>query len=52
MPFDLRMVFFWYRLRMAEAVRCMIAWAPERVVVAHGRWCEANGEEELRRRIR
>jgi hypothetical protein len=27
----------------------MIGWAPGRVILAHGRWYERHGTEELRR---
>ena len=52
MPFDLRLTFFWHRRQMAEAVRWMIGWEPERIIIAHGRWYEADGVAELRRAFR
>jgi hypothetical protein len=30
----------------------MIAWNPEWVIVAHGRWYERHGAQELRRAFR
>jgi hypothetical protein len=30
----------------------MLGWDPERIVLAHGRWYEANGSAELRRAFR
>jgi hypothetical protein len=30
----------------------MIAWNPERVILAHGRWYERDGAQELRRAFR
>ena len=30
----------------------MLAWEPEKVIVAHGRWYERDGTEELRRAFR
>jgi hypothetical protein len=30
----------------------MIAWQPEKVVMAHGRWYERDGVAELRRAFR
>ena len=30
----------------------MIALDPERVIIAHGRWYDANGTEELKRAFR
>ncbi|MDR9483999.1 MAG: DUF4336 domain-containing protein [Sediminimonas sp.] len=37
---------------LAEAVETMIAWAPERIVLAHGRWYQGDGAAELRRAFR
>lgn len=39
----------------AEAAAClerMLAWKPERVVLAHGRWYDHDGSAELRRAFR
>jgi hypothetical protein len=52
MPIDLRSTFLRHRKQMAEAVRTMIAWAPERIIVSHGRWYETNAVAELRRAFR
>jgi hypothetical protein len=30
----------------------MLAWKPEKAVIAHGRWYDRNGTEELRRSFR
>jgi len=30
----------------------MIGWNPERVILAHGRWYDRNGQAELRRAFR
>jgi hypothetical protein len=30
----------------------MLAWKPEKVIMAHGRWYERGGTEELRRAFR
>ncbi len=49
LPRDLRLTFTWrhkHQLRMA--VQTMLAWNPERVILAHGRWYEKNGANELR----
>jgi len=47
---DLRLNFTWrHRRQLREAVRTMLAWDPERVIFAHGRWHEKNGGIELRR---
>lgn len=37
---------------LAEDVERMIAWAPPRVILAHGRWYESNGVNELERAFR
>ena len=50
MPRDLRMTY--PRGVLSEAVGTMIGWAPERVIVAHGRWYEKDGVRELRRAFR
>jgi hypothetical protein len=48
MPRDMRMS---YRNKKAlrQAVETMIAWDPERIVLAHGRWYERDGAAELKR---
>lgn len=52
MPADMRFTFRKQREQLREAVEQMIAWGPERIVIAHGRWFERNGAEELRRAFR
>jgi hypothetical protein len=47
MPRDMRLTFD--KAALADAVRRMIGWAPERVILSHGRWYARNGAEELRR---
>ncbi len=47
MPRDMRLTFDREALR--GAVRRMIGWGPERVILSHGRWYRRNGTEELRR---
>ena len=37
---------------LASAVERMIAWAPERIILAHGRWYDRDGVAELRRAFR
>ena len=51
MPRDMRLTYR-DRRQLREAVETMIAWGPERVVLAHGRWYEQNGTAELRRAFR
>ncbi len=51
-PIDLRATF---RGRHDVARACrdrMLAWQPERVIMAHGRWYASNGQAELRRAFR
>ena len=49
MPRDLRMTFKSHTAEMRREVEAMIAREPERVVIAHGKWFEENGTEELKR---
>jgi hypothetical protein len=52
MPRDLRLTFAKQRQELRVAVEQMIAWNPQRVILAHGRWYEENGADELRRAFR
>jgi hypothetical protein len=52
MPRDMRQTFRGHRAGLRQAVEQMIAWNPERIVLAHGRWYEADGAAELRRAFR
>jgi len=49
MPRDMRLTFRANRAALRAAVERMLAWAPERVIIAHGRWFESDGAGELRR---
>lgn len=51
-PIDMQLSFFGHRPAVREAARQMIAWAPERIVVAHGRCYDANAVAELHRAFR
>ncbi|MGE0237817.1 MAG: DUF4336 domain-containing protein [Parvibaculaceae bacterium] len=51
-PRDMRLTFARRKDELRHAVETMIAWRPERVILAHGRWYAANGEAELRRAFR
>lgn len=52
-PLDLRLTFRGPRRReLRQAVRRMIAWAPHRLILAHGRWYRDGATEELRRAFR
>jgi hypothetical protein len=49
MPRDMRLSFTWrHKRELRAAVETMLAWSPERIVIAHGRWHPTNGTEELR----
>lgn len=49
-PRDLRQTFSYKHKRTTkQAVEKMIAWGPERVIIAHGRWYEKDGTRELKR---
>ncbi|MDQ2093918.1 DUF4336 domain-containing protein [Rhodalgimonas zhirmunskyi] len=52
MPRDMRMTFVRHRDALRDAIEQMLAWGPERVILAHGRWFRENGAEELRRAFR
>lgn len=52
LPIDLRLSYFGRHPQLAEAINTMIAWQPERIILAHGRWYEKNGSEELKRAFR
>lgn len=52
MPRDMRLTFWGREARLRAAVERMIGWAPERVILAHGRWYETDGAAELRRAFR
>jgi hypothetical protein len=49
MPRDMRLAYSGSRVELETAVRLMIEWSPDRVILAHGRWYQAHGAEELRR---
>lgn len=50
MPRDMRLTY--PREALKTAVETMIAWNPERIILAHGRWYETGGAAELRRAFR
>jgi hypothetical protein len=52
MPRDLRATFAGRKPEVKRAVERMLGWHPSRIVLAHGRWYEANAEAELRRAFR
>ena len=48
-PIDMRATFRRGHDQLRAAVDQMLAWQPERVILAHGRWYTENGADELRR---
>ena len=52
MPKDMRATFRDNPSQLRAAVEQMISWQPERIILAHGRWYETGGEDELRRAFR
>ena len=51
-PADLRLTFFGRKDEARTSLERMLAWKPEKVIMAHGRWYERDGTEELRRAFR
>lgn len=51
-PRDMRLTFARQKPQLKAAVERMIAWNPERIILAHGRWYETDGASELRRAFR
>lgn len=51
-PFDMQLSFLGRRRNVRAAASLMIGWAPERIVLAHGRCYEAHGLAELHRAFR
>ena len=52
MPRDMRLTYSKQKPQLKAAVERMIAWNPERVIFAHGRWYPTDGSAELRRAFR
>jgi hypothetical protein len=52
MPRDMRLTFSRHGMELRRAVQTMIAWQPRRIILAHGRWYDADGATELRRAFR
>ena len=51
-PLDMRMTFMGHKRLARESFDRVIAWHPQRVILAHGRCYERNAEAELRRAFR
>jgi hypothetical protein len=52
MPREMRLTFSRGGMHLRAAVEKMISWAPERIILAHGRWYPKDGAAELRRAFR
>jgi Domain of unknown function (DUF4336) len=52
MPRDMRLTYSKTKPQLRAAIEMMIGWNPERVILAHGRWYDHNGTQELRRAFR
>ncbi|MGR3454820.1 DUF4336 domain-containing protein [Pseudooceanicola sp.] len=52
MPRDMRMTFRGNEDLLREDVERMIDWNPKRVILAHGKWFEADGAVEMKRSFR
>jgi len=52
MPNDMRLTFRKNRHQARAAAEALLAWHPERVIMAHGRWYATGAEAELRRAFR
>jgi hypothetical protein len=52
MPRDMAFSFSRRQAHLRALVETMIDWSPDRIILAHGRWYEERGEQELRRAFR
>jgi hypothetical protein len=52
MPRDMRVTYGKQKAELRAAVEKMIAWSPERIILAHGRWYQRDAVQELRRAFR
>ncbi|UUX34715.1 DUF4336 domain-containing protein [Fundicoccus culcitae] len=50
-PIDYRMSFIGNKKAAKESLEKIISWQPKRIIIAHGKWIEDNGVEELRKRM-
>ena len=51
-PIDLRLTFSGRKDAARASFERMLAWEPDKVILAHGRWYNRNGSAELRRAFR
>lgn len=52
MPIDIYLTAFGRTKILKAAIQTIINWHPKRIIIAHGKWYEENGEAELRRAFR
>jgi hypothetical protein len=52
MPRDLRLTFSKQKAQFRKAIEAMISCNPERIILAHGRWYETDGTNQLKRAFR
>ncbi|MCP5411524.1 MAG: DUF4336 domain-containing protein [Alphaproteobacteria bacterium] len=48
-PYDMRMSFWRHRRQLRAGVARMLSWPAERVILAHGRWYDRDGAQQLAR---
>jgi len=51
-PLDLRLAFCPKKREARRSFQRLLAWQPERLLFAHGRWCERDGTQQLLRSFR
>ena len=51
-PIDYRMTFIGHQKEARECLKQMLAWQPEKIILAHGSFFLENGTAELRRALR
>ena len=51
-PIDLRLTFWGRRDAARASFGRILAWEPDKVILAHGHWYSRNGSAELRRAFR
>lgn len=51
-PRDMRLTFAGRKDEAFECYKQMLAWQPEKIILAHGKWYEKNGTAELKRAFR
>ncbi|MCC5894087.1 MAG: DUF4336 domain-containing protein [Alkalibacterium sp.] len=51
-PIDMRLTFSGNKKQARECYTRMLRWQPEKIILAHGRWYDTNGTEELKRAFR